>query len=1155
MTMSRLRLFLVLFTLMATFAGAATVIASCSQTPTNVPVRTFELAQKVDVVCMQVNDNNGNSLGYPVPSPEEDCAPVPLNVDGGGLPYHLFAAVTQVARGELAIVDLTNGNVVDEDRSTPGINFIPVGAIPTDVAIAPDAQMTYVSSRDPNKPAIYAMPSNRLLGDSLNPPAGGYDAGAPAPLTLTDLFACALPQPPLALTIASLPSGKYVLLAMLGEFGGVSAKIAALDPTPLINGADGSDGGVAAGSLTACPVLGAIALGTPAPSTAWSPGPPWPDGVPYVDGGVSLVDAEPSLGPSCSSTPTGAGDAGPTPLAVGALGQPEPNAMVMRSDVPLLYVSDSALPLIHVIDVSDPTAPKEREPLLATSVNQPTRLVAVGALAVSPPTHDYKRYLYAVDQAQGSVMVFDVTDPVASPHTPLQRPHPELNPFSPPDRLLFSAPAATVAFVQHDWPLPSQAPSQSGSPIQQYTGLLCNPNPYAHPNATTFLDRGAYYRADQDSVIQVNTSGYYGSVENFPYRLRGIFGFVTLTNGVIVALDVDDWDAPCRRPDPMSNVPVPDPYQPATSYGDAGIGVTGSLDIPEEAGSPTDLDPYHAPLTYTEAITESAATTLEAFFPVSAPNRIRSNFLLRNDQTSGLHIPNELGAALLFDVNGSLIATNVSGGSSAPLMLPTPLSANFYDPTYLQNPTEPDPNNRIATSSALQGLLSAAAQMGSPAVLLPGTSATSPPGVRVSFDDPTAQQDQDWSVTYEGALPSVANIALEMFSDDGTYQTLTMSTGIQGVDGGTPGTTSAASPGLCARGIEDWSIGQARANQVLTALKAAGLPAPGIKANGNPILPQWTSDYVEIVDDLLPPGDPYWATPSSINGCWDAPLADAPGDNELESSPLASDRYNYCADKYGWDGEDAAPEGNQTVADINLLRDFPILEAYDDHLVLGRFGWLPTDTSNNPVGEQTNNRVVVGPDPSNASFMRLAQCCFHHQATFKVRTGGEWLTIGSATGLLHHVQADPATNRCVLSCNPTYALENARTFDIPWGKVDPTTGAVTCAPPAMLPAGLDRNSVLAMRNPMFSFVMWSGCTPLVGNDHTETARDNVWKFSMRGGFQPVTVSISQNTTTAVLPQSMRFIDSLGQLAVVDGAQQGLVLIDLNTLQFAHSPYY
>src|ERR1700679_4333498 len=121
--------------------------------------------------------------------------------------------------------------------------------------------------------------------------------------------------------------------------------------------------------------------------------------------------------------------------------------------------------------------------------------------------------------------------PVTSPHTPMQRPHPELNPFSPPDRLFFSAPAATLAFVQHDWPLPSQA-QVPNPPTQQYTGILCNPNPNVHPNMSTFLDRGAYYRADEDSVIQVNTTGYgyLGSVEHFPSPLRGIFAFVTLTN-------------------------------------------------------------------------------------------------------------------------------------------------------------------------------------------------------------------------------------------------------------------------------------------------------------------------------------------------------------------------------------------------------------------------------------------------------------------------------------------------------------------------------------------------------------------------------------------------------------------------------------------------
>jgi hypothetical protein len=36
---------------------------------------------------------------------------------------------------------------------------------------------------------------------------------------------------------------------------------------------------------------------------------------------------------------------------------------------------------------------------------------------------------------------------------------------------------------------------------------------------------------------------------------------------------------------------------------------------------------------------------------------------------------------------------------------------------------------------------------------------------------------------------------------------------------------------------------------------------------------------------------------------------------------------------------------------------------------------------------------------------------------------------------------------------------------------------------------------------------------------------------------------------------MLFIDSLGQLALVDGSSQGLVLIDLNTVTLAHTPFF
>jgi hypothetical protein len=124
---------------------------------------------------------------------------------------------------------------------------------------------------------------------------------------------------------------------------------------------------------------------------------------------------------------------------------------------------------------------------------------------------------------------------------------------------------------------------------------------------------------------------------------------------------------------------------------------------------------------------------------------------------------------------------------------------------------------------------------------------------------------------------------------------------------------------------------------------------------------------------------------------------------------------------------------------------------------------------------------------------------------------------------------------------------NARAFDIPWWRPG------TCAARDQLPT-FDRDSPLAMRNPMFSFFLWSGCGPTTGpGDHTLTTRNLTWKFSMRGGFAPLSLQlITQNAGNAVSPQSMRFINSLGQLAVVDGEAQGLVLIDLNVVAAIHS---
>ncbi len=745
---------------------------------------------------------------------------------------------------------------------------------------------------------------------------------------------------------------------------------------------------------------------------------------------------------------------------------------------------------------------------VATSQRQPTRRVAVGALALSPATSQFdpvsglaQRYLYAIDANDGTLMVFDATQPIPPPFTPpMERPHTELNPISPPDRLAFAAPVAAVTFVRHDWPL---FPPNVSNVLTGYSGLICNPSPNARASGGAITNPaayGAYYAADQATVIEPQGTG----VQGFPSRLRGVFGFATLSNGNVVGIDVDDWDAPCRRPDPMD-----------------GNHQTGVLDLPQMAAAPGDIDPYHVPVAYTTG--QASAVTQETFFPVSAPNRTRSGFLLRNDPTTGEHLPNLVAAPQLFSSAGAPLS---GGGQGEPLMLATALLPGFVDPTYYLSPI--DPQDNYGSIAPLLETADAQAAVGADggSSLFPGSS--TPPAVRLSFDDPTAHIDQDWAVTYEGVLPNVSSIFGNVATDDG-YQSLVLSVGGPAPDGG----PSAANARFCALGIEDWDIGQARATAALVEMNRLGLPVPAL--DPSQALPRWTSDYIEITDDLLAQGDGYWNLGGSSadggpgNDCWDG--------SGVEGPNQADARYNYCVASFGASGSDA---------DSHLCkRDFPIVQASDGSLVVGRFGFSDPE-------EQTSNRTIVGPDPSNVPFLKAATCCFHHQAGFRVRTGGEWVVVGqNGLGLLHHVVADPTTGRCVLNTDPHDALLEARAFDVPFYDANNA-----CAAPSGTLTPLDRDSPLALRNPIFSFLMWSGCTPLAGSDqHTASTRDLNWRFSVRGGFSPLTISLSGATNVPVVPQSMAFASAFGQLAIVDGSTQGLIMIDLNTLAFAHTPYF
>ena len=1093
-------------------AGVAEIASttSCAPAATNNPLRSFENAKNVDVVCIHTLSNEDGGGVPPVPLEQAACTPVPTGVTGALLPNHLFALVTQTKRGEVAVVDLTGGYVVDEDLGTPGVNFLPVGQIPTGIASAPDGKMSYVAAAEVNKPAIYGLPSTMILGNSQ-----GLEAGhSPTPPLLTTWPVCALPQAPGAITIipnappepgadagtapsadggadgGASPSANaagYVLAVVLpGTQEGQPARIITIDPLPLLRGGGvvAPDGGPVdlPAALTPCTILGETLLsGVVADSGA---GPAWPDGVKWLD---AAIDAPSPVAAACASTSVEAGLA-PPPLPNPA---PQPTAAARSGQ--FLYVADGALPIIHVFDISMPSRPREQPPLHATSLAQPTRGVTISTLAISPTTRDYKRFLYAVDATDSppSIIVFDVTDPLTSPHVPLRRPHSALVPLQPEDRINFPAGVSAVAFVQHDWPL-AQTPNGGLLAGAANTGLLCNPNPNvdlsaadASSDAQQFTDPGANYRYSSIAFADEPLG---------PFRLRGIFAFATLSNGEVVTVDVDDWDAPCRRPSVMGPAD-------AGADGRSTSGFTNAITPPEpnignRDGGP--LDPYEAPTTYTtNGVTW---VTNEVFFPVSAPHRARSNYPLSNDPSQGLHFPYLVNAPQLYSAGpdgglGASVSGTIAAGN--PVMLPT------YT-------TLPDPSDPVDGGV----------------------------GIRLAWEDPTAHIDQAWTVDYEGKLVSFSGIEADLTTSSQGLASLTSErppfwTLFLSVPGGT----------LCSKGVEDWTVGQQRAATFLAANAAAGLQAP-LELNN------WVGDYVQVADDLLPNTDPYWSSDPNadlMDDCWAGFNGTNADGTETPALTDATQRFNTCLQIF-------QPAYVESVA-----RDFPIVQAFDDGLVVTRFNY-PQSTSVPPT---TSNRQTTVADVSNVPAMKQLKCCFHGQMNFNVRTGGEWVTTGTASGYLHHITADPTTSRCVTSCDPEQALLNARTIGI----------AATASPTNLSTFTPDRDNPLAMRNPIFGFFMQHPYGPNpnlppqasidAGSGDAGTSivvsrppRDFVWTFALKGELQPLSINLAA-TNSSVSPQSMLFIPSLGQLAIVDGAQsgQGLILIDLNAVAVTGNTYY
>ncbi len=960
------------------------VLAACSETSLTQSHRSLERSGAVAFVCLSTaaESDPGRSI--------HECPDFDYR-DGD---HQLYALVTQTLRGEVAVIDLDWGAVLDADPLVPGQSFLPVGQNPVDIVATPGGTASFVAvAGGPNRNGIFAIPSSCILapGDDeaprdlitwpscslpsapgrltilIDPPdeAGEIRAGCDAPRSPptvgggTDLCEADL-------SLETTPPGRRKLAVTMPDLG----ELWVLDAQEVLNaGADADD--PQPGAFEPCPVDRRIALAVEAR----------PDSVRQV--------VPPDLRSDEVCVPE---------LNYGPAGGPfysRPSDVELQDEV--LYVGDLAAPVIHRLDVSDPCNIAEQPALFPLAYEEPGRTVFTSALSVSPLTTRGERFVYAVDDLAGSVMIFDVS-PESADRTPLLRPGAPLLPFETPDRLRFGAPAKDVEFVFRDLPEPDP---ETGVAVN---GVLCDPDPSI---SSSEMEE---YRTEQD---------YTGGA--LPRKLRGTYGFIALTDGNIVVVDVEDLDAACRRP-VVTNPGAEDDFR-------------GCAEDPEVPGGLFTKD---------GTLDSDRTTSDEQSCRVIEPHRTRSAKVFLTSGDTGIGAPALRTFPQLRDAEGRSLPTNQTDeGLESPKLLAVDFSASSpaevrVGTTLYRSDLE---GNRLETDPAVAERNGLAFLLQQPRAFPPVDSV---------------------GAVFEGAIMPERDVAFLEVLDD---------TAILTDHGGV----------FCDRGVEDRDLAREQGRALAVANRDLGA------------FSRWHADYVQITAQLPGEDDRYW----DLQTCGDEGL------------------YYECEARFGTPDE---PQPS---------RDLMILEAYQGRLLV------------TPREEERARR---------AELLRELDCCFGGEAlSYAVRGGRQWVTVSSSTGFQHNVVAasTDAGLRCVRDCNPRRARLVSRAQEIATrSHRKPAPGIEACGPGECLACVMDEAGAVDLDSPCVFQNITTRFAIYRGRQRSQRDMAFTWEYS--GGFEALATSIAASSTS-VSPQRMHWFPQSQDLVITDGASQGLVFVELDTV--------
>jgi len=1002
-------------------------LCNCSEQEVVAELRSLSGSEDAVFLC---RDEAG--VGHPY----SDCPDRDIADDAqASKKLSVFALVSQTVTDEVAVVDVTAGTVVDVDPSRPGFGFLRVGGRPISMAATPGGRATFVATADVGRNGIFALPTNCLGAPKEHEPERD----------LTTWPACRLDETPGEISVMIEPFGSADAEAacradsygddalgenvcqgdLRDEAGGEgrrklvvalpdSGQLVVIDAQHLLD--------TPAGTFPHCDIEARLDLQVQIPAGVAQTLP--------ADLTGNLLDP----GTTCSEV------LAPMAPAPG-MRSPQPAGFAVADNH--LYVADQAAPVVHVVDTSSVCGMTELAPLLPMSLREPSRVVTTRRVAVSPLTPAGQRFVYAIDtedQPGASVMAFDVS-PGATDRTPLVRSgSPELA-GERPDRLALGSSAKDVTFAYRDIPYVDPATG-----VAQF-GTRCSPDPSLDPSSSP--------EALARSSVDFTTGAR-------PGLLRGLFGFILLTNGSIAVVDVDDFDADCRRPITTNPDSVPD------FRGCANDTLTG-------------------PLTLDNVVAGKPLSTNEVSCRVVEPHRFRGSALALNDATVGVHAPS-LGDLPQFTPPSAAAA---SAFSDRPRLLAVPFAGSPGTDVYIGSTrfsTDPkasdviqvDPNDHESEQLQTQHSL-----------ILPPL-------------EPRSYAPSDTvTLTYEGA-----------YLDERTSGFLKVE--------GEQGVLTDSSLSFCGVGVYDVPTMKGYAQSELGVADEA---AADLFAKNH-------ADYVQLTTALLAEDDPYW---------------------QVQGAPKRSD----CLADFGAEDDDPLRE----------TRDFRILSAFADRMVL------------QPRLAPVVPRGATDDDIHAAAIAAMAELkqCFPTVQKYRLRTGNHWTLLHSSSGFKHDIVASGPSSQCVRSCDPLRKWGKGRVFEIssiegddPDRKhcraaapTEPLELRVGCALEDEVACVYDQ--VPTAEHPTSAVMPTDAAWACVFNGLNDrfalyrgrdpSLRDAVFTWHTTGGFAPLVMSLS-SLSSVVAPQSIQFLQQPEQMAVVDGASQGLSLFSLDTFSVVKpSPFY